>query len=460
MAVKQLKDMLQFLKTLRGMKTDDESQETQQRLVDGCMKEFSSRPAISMAEAADMLHEARTADVPEWMKQKIIHQIELKTLSSVATAETSDAKRNCMQRNSHLQAYFTQKDWESLCNEKLSLDSKMQILCDRFASIGLSCASEPTKVLAVAILCYARHEGRPEDLRVDVKTTFAELKDFKVLLSTTVKKTKHSGLKTYPPEPSQLPETIFKTAYNEKQGDPVACPLDARAISNLADDLPMRKTHSKITIQGRSGQFESDVNFKQWLAQSLVEQMIGNHGQGLPAMPKVQLLPRGKKRPAALKDCAHAESEPEGPSEPEKAVEISEDLPAKLPGKKSTKKLALLGVDAMAEQVRKQLEDNKEKKAKSKESADPKKVPKNAKPPASQAPPKKPKSKLAFPGTAKQPAQYIDDLCTIYTCPNSTSWRVKKQGDKKDKSFSWKNTDPKDVWQRVIQYVEELKETS
>ena len=205
--------------------------------------------------------------------------------------------------------------------------------------IGLSCASEPTKVLAVAILCYARHEGRPEDLRVDVKTTFAELKDFKVLLSTTVKKTKHSGLKTYPPEPSQLPETIFKTAYNEKQGDPVACPLDARAISNLADDLPMRKTHSKITIQGRSGQFESDVNFKQWLAQSLVEQMIGNHGQGLPAMPKVQLLPRGKKRPAALKDCAHAESEPEGPSEPEKAVEISEDLPAKLPGKKSTKNL-------------------------------------------------------------------------------------------------------------------------
>ena len=47
-----------------------------------------------------------------------------------------------------------------------------------------------------------------------------------------------------------------------------------------------------------------------------------------------------------------------------------------------------------------------------------------------------------------------------YTCPNSTSWRVKKQGDKKDKSFSWKNTDPKDVWQRVIQNVEELKETS
>ena len=104
------------------------------------------------------------------------------------------------------------------------------------------------------------------------------------------------------------------------------------------------------------------------------------------------------------------------------------------------------------EQVRKQLH-NKEKKAQSKQST-------GQKTGANQVPAKKPGSKLAFPGTAKQPARNIDDVCTIYTCPNSNSWRVKKVGDKKDKSFSWKNTDPKDVWKRVIQYVDELKKAS
>lgn len=105
-------------------------------------------------------------------------------------------------------------------------------------------------------------------------------------------------------------------------------------------------------------------------------------------------------------------------------------------------------IDEMAEKIQLQLEANKGKKEKVE------------KPKAKAKPTAKPEAKkkcedLKFSGILEQPAKHVGNA-TIYTCPKSSSWRVKKMGDKKDKAFSWKKGTPQDVWKRVMEYVKEI----
>ena len=62
---------------------------------------------------------------------------------------------------------------------------------------------------------------------------------------------------------------------------------------------------------------------------------------------------------------------------------------------------------------------------------------------------------MAFPGTYVQEPMHLDH-CTVYTCPKSFNWRVKKTGEKVDKAFSWRKDGPEEVWKRVVKYIEGL----
>ena len=55
---------------------------------------------------------------------------------------------------------------------------------------------------------------------------------------------------------------------------------------------------------------------------------------------------------------------------------------------------------------------------------------------------------LGFPGTKPtSPIHYAG--YTIYVCPQSSNFRVKKDGEKKDKAFSWKSCEATKTWDRV-----------
>ena len=58
---------------------------------------------------------------------------------------------------------------------------------------------------------------------------------------------------------------------------------------------------------------------------------------------------------------------------------------------------------------------------------------------------------LRFPGTGQKDPQHFGQW-TVYTCPNSSNWRLKKQGDKKDKAFSWKQ-DARAAWSRLVEHL-------
>lgn len=132
----------------------------------------------------------------------------------------------------------------------------------------------------------------------------------------------------------------------------------------------------------------------------------------------------------------------------------------------SSKKTAVKSVEEMALCIQNQLEENKAAKTKN-ETGEPGKQEATKEKNQNNAPKQKAKAKakgkpqkgkaesFAFKGTQKQGPMYMKNV-TVYTCPKSFNWRVKKHGDKKDKAFSWKTEDPKTVWTRLVDYVKEI----
>lgn len=272
----------------------------------------------------------------------------------------------------------------------------MQILTQRCALLGLTCSSEPTQVLMISILLMAAHNGPTEDLTIDAQRAFALLKDLKVVMKAKAKKAKHSGVTVYPAEPGQLPEAIYKAAYQHDEA-PVECPLDTAGLQNLAGDLPMRKTHTSVTIRGRSaGHYKTDEALKEWMWGALCSKANFQFPIAAPQPPpktRVTLLGNNRKRPLALtmgdentteenKDLETAEVQAaKDGSEAMTPEEAKETVP-----KQNEKPTCIKSIDAMANDVLQQLEHNKavakEKKAattpnnKKKEKAH-KKTPKN-----------------------------------------------------------------------------------
>ena len=71
---------------------------------------------------------------------------------------------------------------------------------------------------------------------------------------------------------------------------------------------------------------------------------------------------------------------------------------------------------------------------------------------AKEASKKKQGDDLGFPGAKPtSPIHYAG--YTIYVCPQSSNFRVKKDGEKKDKAFSWKSCEATKTWDRVVDFL-------
>lgn len=451
MAAERLKDLLTFLGTLTGIK-GCERNDSQQKLLQSCICDFKGGPPIELSQGTAMLEQVKFATIPGWMKDCVVQAVEEKMVRSVATPTAGQGQRKQMQRNMHLHNYFNQEEWDMLQNPRLSLDTKLETLGKRFGALGLTCASEPTYVLANAILHIAVHTGPPETIRVDMRKALNILKDLKLVVKTKTKRVTHSGILIYPANPSELAADFLKEAYAEL---PVKCPLDVAMITNLAEEFPARKTKGTITGQNRSTGFQRDEGLKEWLGTMVMNNFLnmnGNMASGSEAsvLPLTMGVNRGVKRThsqLALEDGTtengkqnldNEEKQNEEKKSEGKGVHDAKDKVPQNPAKT---------IEQMAEDIQHQLEANKGKHDKTEK-------PKAAAKAKTQVK-KKDCGDLTFIGTSEQPAKHVGNA-TIYTCPKSSSWRVKKTGDKKDKAFSWKKEAPKDVWKKVMAYVKEI----
>jgi hypothetical protein len=67
-----------------------------------------------------------------------------------------------------------------------------------------------------------------------------------------------------------------------------------------------------------------------------------------------------------------------------------------------------------------------------------------------------PRPSLKFPGTSKRPPLHYGSS-TVYTDRENKLWRLKeKTGDKLTPHFSWKQTSPKEMWNRLAKRIRQL----
>ena len=478
MASKRLKDLLSFLSSLSGLKDAPRSMEQQQRLVEGCLQDFVTGPKIEMTEGTEMVNWVTAASIPYWMREQVLRAVQDKVLADQTNQkEPAKGKRQPLQRNLHLFHYFTEEEWGVMRSETQGLNAKLQILKNRCQFIGLTCPTEPTYVLANVILHLAAHNGPPETFQIDTRKAFRVLRDVKTVIKSGSKKGQHSGLEVYPSDPKGLPDAIKQTAYCNAQ--PVACPLDIDTIESLAMSFPCRETHGDVRRAGHSGvslrSSHRDDGLRDILCNALLDRFMGGSGGSQPEALTIfgngQSFKKRGKQPLALEDgfvdgpedkkCKTTVSPEVTEVIPEdglpKAVEVEMELHCETNGSEKPKPRS---VDDMALAIREQLDMNKagdksktsKPKAKAKAKAKTKPVQTKS---AGSAQTVKTLSSMKFPGTKAAKPYHLEEA-TIYTCPNSQSWRVKKTGDKKDRAFSWKKEDPKSTWKRVVGYLEEI----
>lgn len=424
---------------------DDSNKKSQQEaMLRGCLIDFRGGPPIQVQEGTAMLEEVKHAKFPQWMRAAVAEAVKEKIMANMGTATDGKKPRASNQRNMHLHNYLTGADWENIFSTCMSFESKLRIMGMRFQRLGLVNPSEYTCSLANIIVQLASCGGAAD--KIDEKKHYSTLQDLKVIVKSFCKNKSNSGIAVYPDDPSELPEELFKKAYDN--GEPAKCPLDITTLMALFEDLPTRGTHSSIRGGKSSRGFQRDDGLEKRLTNALMERIFPEE----QPQYNLQINPRPKKRLKALMDgCVDDPGQPHGKEDAgfKEQIDGPQEVP-EVPGAKAK------SVDEMAKMIQNQLDENKEgnNKAANKEKPESTKKTKGN-PTKSSAKNGNGNPSKAFPGTGSAAPKHFENS-TVYTCPNSSSWRVQKRGDKKDKSFSWKKDKPKDVWGRVMEYVSKL----
>ena len=465
MAAQRMKDMLAFLATLKAVAADGSSsfQEAHRKILESCLVDLKDLN-LSMPDATSILRDVQAAEIPVWMKDGIVECVQQKVANGSVNGSGPVKKvaHNALQKNLHLQHYLTAEEWEIL-QGKQGCNVKILALCKRFVALGLTCPSELTSVLAISLLLLASHQGAPENLTVDGMKVYHMLQDFKSAVKNCSKSRKRSELLLYPPCPQELPEALFKAAYPAGQV-PVKNPLDEWALKALTADLPARNTRTVVrgTRHAPSPTCTGNVGSQ---VLSMLEQMLA--GQAPRKQLGLTYLTNKRKQPLAIMNGpAEVEASPAPSPSPEPAKPKLEDTPQvkeTIPVEVTPPKT----VDAMAASVRAQLQHNKGSGKRLADSQEPEastqkaKVAKKTTKKAAKAKSKKPTTSpkptsgectLPFPGTKAQKPIHHSGF-TIYVCPKSFNFRAKRDGEKKDKAFSWKASEPTAAWANLLEHV-------
>ena len=462
MAEARFVGMLDYLAALKRSKLT-EDQAKMDALFQACVLDIENASPISMEVGTSLLKTLGSADLPEKWHDDLANLVQKKVQAGIG--EQSLKKKRQNQHCENLPNYFLQSDWDEMAKNPGIL-KKCMTMSNRMALLGLLNPDEPTSVAVVAIAYVTAHKGPMDELRVNPMNALSTVRDFKSHIRN-LEGFKKAQISLFPADPAELPEDLLRRAYGEQM--PVKCPVDEMAVKFLCQVLPARDTHSSIrSMCGKPGlqQCQSGGMLSQ------LKQLLAGLGGGEGEELELTMLPPRKKRPLLALEAPSAGSaamvpakRPVAPAAPAalaapdpapqedhkaespQAAEVSEEA---LPKVQAQSKVPKKDVEDMANEVLKAIENpppKVPKVPKAKKKATPKTKAASAAQTKAKEPSPKKKGVLQFPGEEGGPVRYSN--VTIYVCPNSSSYRVKVNGEKKDKSFSWKMDGAKGAWNRV-----------
>ena len=476
MAERRFEDMLAFLQALKQNSAGETVTQTQERMLQGCLKDLEQGPPLTMSSASAMLAKLENGSLPDRMRSAIVCCIQAKVAAPDAEAQSNNKgkkAKNCQQSCNALQNYFTRDDWQSL-QGTASFETKQQTVAKRLACLGLTNPAEGTYVLAVALLYLAHHKGPADNLQVSPQDALSTLQGLKSKVRSWAKSSSHSGLSEYPSRPEELPEDLLGRAFAGLS--PMKCPLDLARLTMLAEWLPARKTKGVLNTGRQAPGFcepQLSQNSMQqafmWVCQQMQKQKepLGADLTFLPRTGRTKkcLLDEPDPQPAAeaqeAPDCKKQGSELQASEQAGDRVFAQRQQLALPPPEEG----AAENVASMASEVHVHLKRNKLQEQERAEPAA--KKARTTKKPAEDHPAgckkqaaTEKKKEAAPPVTDKLPAKgntaakgpMVLQKCTVYTCPKSSNWRVKLHGERKDKAFSWKSG-VNEAWSRLRAHV-------
>ena len=103
--------------------------------------------------------------------------------------------------------YYTEQDWAGLLSSTKPLMNNVQIIVDRFMSLGITCPDEWTIAWATAILVLCHFKVFPK-----YRSIFDIVGDFKEAMRACKKPLPFSSIANYPTTPQELPAHVFAHA--------------------------------------------------------------------------------------------------------------------------------------------------------------------------------------------------------------------------------------------------------
>ena len=406
---------------------------------------------------------------------------------SKVLAVTSDAKssggalgpdakqgRSPLQSMPDMQNFFTKTDWAAFGRTSAMASERMHTMVRRLRLLGLNNPNERTFVRMVALLLVSA--GMDESSVVPM-SALSMLRDMKRIFRSY--RLKHGeGLVEMPSTPAELRQALpeaFALAYSD-EAPPIESQVDTMLVERVITMMPMRSSRFDSTALRPRGHADP----LQQMCSMMMQRMMQSGDSGLPGFkwlgaasaPDEQAqqvrLPTfcTPRRSGSGSDLPGQTTPP--PVHAATPVLALGDTPAETGGlqatapQKNVADVVQLVMGKLKAQTKGNAheatavdEDGEDNGANDQEE-EPR--PTLLKRPASRStvgplPKRAAAVQLKFPGTQQQdPIRY--GLYNIYTATRDSAWRVKKQGERVDKQFSWKVTAPEDIWAKVVRYVQ------
>ena len=147
MAEAKLKQLLNFLRTLRGshgagdVACQEQRVETQKRMLQACLLDMRAGPPIEIAAATRMLEAVEVSCLSDAQKTQVVDCIQEKASPTMVAEESQDDGQlrgnKKLQKVTFLYEYFTEDEWGDLVSQKRSMSSKQRLVALRLARLGI-----------------------------------------------------------------------------------------------------------------------------------------------------------------------------------------------------------------------------------------------------------------------------------------------------------------------------------
>lgn len=229
--LQELRGVHQFLQSQAGLLADgilEQQCQVWERKISGL--NLNAQTAQGYVDAI------RAGPWPDALMRRLLMAVN----SSVLQATQSPTHRRPMQTCRDFTGYFSREDQRMLRDATCHTCFKIEVVARRCFKVGLHLPTEPTirHVLAVA-----QHIGLKTPKNAGESYELVQLfkKDLKALCKNSPRPDEH--IANFPGDPGNLPEAVFKAAYDLETGEgdpPVGLTVSMTDLAGLEGNIPLR----------------------------------------------------------------------------------------------------------------------------------------------------------------------------------------------------------------------------